>query len=65
MLMHDYYYVTTCLGAVVNNKYNEGKINLLNYDVPMYKIVMTEDEADHFVDELPAELKARKFKVDY
>lgn len=64
MYMHDYYYVTTRLGYVVNNKYNEGNINLLNYDIPMYKIVMTEDEADDFVDKLPAEFKARKFKVD-
>lgn len=64
MSMHDYYYVTTYLGTVVNNKYNEGNIYLLNYDVPMYKIVMTENEADEFVDRL-AELKARKFKVEY
>ena len=62
--MRDCYYVTTYLGTVVNNKYNEGNTYLLNYGGPIYKIVMTENEADEFVDQL-ADLKARKFKVEY
>jgi hypothetical protein len=57
------YYVQTNLGVVVNNEYNEGNINLLNYDVPKDKVVMTEKEADEFVKKLAA-LNARKVKVD-
>lgn len=57
------YYVQTDLGVVVNNEYNEGNVNLINYDVPKDKVVMTEKEADEFVDKL-AGLNARKVKVE-
>lgn len=57
------YYVQTNLGVVVNNEYNEGNINLLNYDVPKDKVVMDENEADEFVKKL-AGLNARKVKVE-
>ena len=57
------YYVQTDLGVVVNNEYNEGNINLLNYDVPKYKVIMDENEADEFVKKLAA-LNARKVKVE-
>lgn len=57
------YYVQTDLGVVVNNEYNEGNINLLNYDVPKDKVVMDENEADEFVKKLAA-LNARKVKVE-
>lgn len=57
------YYVQTDLGVVVNNEYNEGNVNLLNYDVPKDKVIMTEKEADEFVKKLSA-LNARKVKVE-
>ena len=57
------YYVQTDLGVVVNNEYNEGNINLLNYDVPKHKVIMAEEEADEFVDELEM-LNARKVEVE-
>ena len=57
------YYVQTDLGVVVNNEYNEGNVNLLNYDVPKDKVVMDENEADEFVKKLAA-LNARKVKVE-
>lgn len=57
------YYVQTDLGVVVNNEYNEGNVNLLNYDVPKDKVIMTEKEADEFVKKLAA-LNARKVKVE-
>lgn len=57
------YYVQTDLGIVVNNEYNEGNVNLLNYDVPKDKVVMDENEADEFVKKLAA-LNARKVKVE-
>ena len=58
-----YYYVQTDLGVVVNNEYNEGNINLLNYDVPKYKVIMPYQQADEFVKKL-ATLNARKVKVE-
>lgn len=59
----EYYYVQTDLGVAVNNEYNEGNVNLLNYDVPKDKVVMTEKEAEKFVKKL-AGLNARKVKVE-
>lgn len=57
------YYVQTDLGVVVNNEYNEGNVNLINYDVPKDKVIMTEREADEFVKKLKM-LNARKVKVE-
>lgn len=57
------YYVQTDLGVVVNNEYNEGNINLLNYNVPKHRVIMAEEEADEFVDELEM-LNARKVEVE-
>ena len=57
------YYVQTDLGVVVNNEYNEGNVNLLNYDVPKHKVIMAEEDADEFVDKLEM-LNARKVEVE-
>ena len=59
----EYYYVQTDLGVAVNNEYNEGNVNLLNYDVPKDKVIMTKKEADEFVKKLSA-INARKVKVE-
>lgn len=58
-----HYYVQTDLGVVVNNEYNEGNVNLINYNVPKHKVIMTEKEADEFVEKLGA-LNARKVRVE-
>ena len=59
----EYYYVQTDLGVAVNNEYNEGNVNLLNYDVPKDKVIMTKKEADEFVKKL-SDINARKVKVE-